>query len=226
LSGGGYIVRMLARFLVLLMAVAVFGLAGCKSDFSPSFEAFSRNKLAVLARNMESTRDAQTAASDQVTAAAQTIRREAWTGADPAQSYDLARRLDSVCESRVRSAHSRLKVLRTNGEDFFRQWSKELAEYEDKDLRESSQQNRLKVKAKFDAAIDQMKKADAATAPALTALQDQVLFLNHHRNVPTVPERPPNSRDPSGPAELLAEQTAVGARLATEFVESVKSSPK
>jgi hypothetical protein len=212
--------------LIVLLALVGACLSGCHDNLSPSFEAFSRNRLAVLARNMESTRDAQNAASEQVTTTVQTIKRDAWTGADPAQAYDLTRRLESASESRIRNAHSRLKVVKTNGEDFFRQWAKENTEYSDRDLRESSRQNRVKVQAEFDAAIAQMKKADAATEPVLTAIRDQVLFLKHHRNSAAVPARPANSSDPAIPAEALAEQTAVAARVATEFAASARASPK
>src|SRR6476620_2974393 len=145
---------------IVLLALISACLAGCRHDFSPSFEAFSRNRLAVLARNFETTRDAQNATSEQVTTTVQTIKRDAWTGADPAQAYDSIRRLESACDSRLRNSHARLKMVQSSGEDFFRQWARENTEYEDKDLRESSRQNRVKVKAEFDATIAQMKKAD------------------------------------------------------------------
>jgi hypothetical protein len=221
----GYIVPM-QPILIALLAVVSACVAGCRSDFSPSFEAFSRNRLAVLAHNMESTRDSQNEASQQVTATVQAIKRDAWTGADPAQAYDQIRRLEAACDTRIRSARARLKLVQSSGDDFFGQWAKENTEYQDKDLRESSRQNRLRVKADYDAAIAQMKQADAATEPAITAIRDQVLFLKHHRNSPAVPERPANSSDPAIPAEALAEQTAAAAKLATAFAASARASPK
>jgi hypothetical protein len=201
--------------------------AGCRAPAgpSPSFEAFSRNKLAVLARNIESTRDAQTAAADQVLESIQTIKREAWTGAEPGQAYDQTRRLLAVAESRARNAHARVRVVENNGRDFFLQWSKEASEYQDQDLRESSRQNRLRVKAAFDKAIEAMKAADEATEPPLLAIRDQMLFLKHHRNSERVPPRPQNSADPMIPAETLMKATQRAAGLADAFVGTTRAEP-
>jgi hypothetical protein len=213
-----------ARLFLAVLCLLIAGAGGChESKLSPSFETSSRNRLAVLARNMQSTLEAQQAAAEQISKGIQTIKTEAWTGADPAEAYDVARRVDASSETRVRNAHGRIKVVQSNGEDLFSQWSKENDEYQDKDLRESSRQNRLKVKASFDAAIEQMKKADAATEPALTAIRDQVLFLKHHRNSPTVPERPGFSADPALPAEALVKATNLAATLTQQFVDSART---
>src|SRR5436190_1298115 len=92
--------------------VAMVALSGCRDgELSPTFEAFSRNKLAVLARNVETARDAQTGAAEQITSSIEQIKKDAWTGADPAQAFDLARRLESSCKTRVRSAHDRIKSV-------------------------------------------------------------------------------------------------------------------
>jgi hypothetical protein len=213
-----------ARLFLAVLCLVVAAAAGCHdTELSPSFETSSRNRLAVLARNMQSTLEAQQAAAEQISKGVQTIKTEAWTGADPAEAYDVARRVDSSSETRVRNAHGRIKVVQSNGEDLFSQWDKENDEYTDKDLRESSRQNRLKVKAAFDAAIEQMKKADEATEPALAAIRDQVLFLKHHRNSATVPERPSFSADPALPADALVKVTNLAATLTQQFVDSAKT---
>jgi len=175
-----------------------------------------------LSRNLESTRDAQKTATDELVASIEAIKAKTGTGADPGQSYDIARRALATCESRVRAAHNRIRVVETNGQDFFHQWSKENTEYEDRDLKESSRQNRVKLKASFESVIHDMWKADDACRPVLTAIRDQMLFLKHHRNAPAVPERPPGSSDPALPAEALAKQTELAGRRAEEFVASAR----
>ncbi len=156
-----------ARLLLAVLCLVTAAAGGCHdAELSPSFETSSRNRLAVLARNMTSTLEAQQAAAEKISTGIQTIKTEAWTGADPSDAYDVAHRVDSASETRVRNARGRIKVVQSNGEDLFSQWAKENDEYTDKDLKESSRQNRLKVKAAFDAAIEQMKKADEATEPA------------------------------------------------------------
>ena len=122
--------------------------------------------------------------------------------------------------------HGRIKYVETNGEDCFRQWAKEIGEYSDRDLKESSRQNRLKVKAMFDAAITQMKAADDATRDALVAIRDQELYIKHHRNSESLPARPTTSADPGVPAEALAKKTALAAEKADAFVASVRPNPQ
>src|SRR4051812_31159272 len=106
--GCGYSPAMLARiFRSLLLLMLVTTLSGCASGPSANFEAFSRNRLAVLARNLESTRDAQKIATDQLVAAVDVIKKETGEGADPAKAYEVARRTLATSESRVRAAHNR-----------------------------------------------------------------------------------------------------------------------
>jgi hypothetical protein len=180
----------------------------------------------VLARYFESTRDSQQAAAEQVTSTVETIKREAWTGADSAAAYDQIKRLVASCETRVRTAHARLTMLQSSGEDLFDQWAREIREYQDGDLRQSARQSRSKVLAEFNDAMGKMRSADGATEPALGALRDQVLFIKHHRDTPTLPPRPEGAADPAVPAKTLADKTEVAAKAAGEFAASARGSEK
>jgi hypothetical protein len=214
-----------SKLVVVVLAVALASLGGCRSDFSPTFEAFSQNKLAVLARNTESVRDSQKAASEQITKTVERIKQEAWTGANPMDAYDMARRAESSCETRVRAAQERLKLVEASADLFFSQWRREIREYEDSALKASSRDNLARMEKSFNDALAQMHKADDGTQPALAAIQDQVLFLKHHRNFPEVPERPPNSADPTPPAERLVELTEAASRAADDFAAAARSMP-
>src|SRR3954471_2300522 len=111
--------RLLSAFSALcsLCSLWLVILPGCAEGPRPSFEAFARNKLGVLARNIESTRDAQKAATDQLAKSVEQIKLETGEGAAPAQSYELARRMLATSETRVRMAHSRVHVVKNDGAD-------------------------------------------------------------------------------------------------------------
>jgi hypothetical protein len=68
----------------------------------------------------------------------------------------------------------------------FDEWESELEQYNNKDLRRTSEQKLKQTQGRYDQLISAMKKAERKIAPVLSAFRDQVLFLKHNLNAQAV----------------------------------------
>ena len=64
----------------------------------------------------------------------------------------------------------------------FDEWSEELTQYSNADLRRKSQAQLSKTQRQYKKLIKTMRKAESSIAPVLTVFNDQVLFLKHNLN--------------------------------------------
>jgi hypothetical protein len=202
-----------------LCGLLAFGAAGCVTDKDPArFDAFSENKMASVGRSVESARDAYVRAHDQIVEAVRTIRERAWTGSRPQEAYDLTRRLLARCESRLHSASRRLVSARAAAAEHFDQWGRELDDYEDKTLREESRRSLNEYKARFRTVAEEMERAGKEMEKVVAAIQDQMLFIKHHRNDAALPPRPQPEVDWEARMNPMMGQTDLAVLRADEFI--------
>jgi hypothetical protein len=209
---------------LFLCVIVGLGLGGCVTDKDPArFDAFTHNKMAVLARNIESARDAHVLAGEQIVEAVRKIKAEASTGARPQEAYDLTRRQLARCESRRHSADRRLKLARNSANEHFSQWGRELEDYDDKTLREASRRSLNDYKARFRVVAEQMDQAGNEMERVVAAIQDQMLFVKHHRNTAALPPRPQPEVDLEALAEPMMNQIGLVVLRADEFVDRTRA---
>lgn len=96
--------------------------------------------------------------------------------------YYLLNRQYLFCCSRSEAVSQRIRAIEEVSEALFREWEKELGEYQSRTLRNHSK-NQLKLaKQHYAKLIKAMHKAEAKIQPVLAAFKDQVLFLKHNLN--------------------------------------------
>jgi hypothetical protein len=85
-------------------------------------------------------------------------------------------------ESRARDIHDHVKGVKDVSSDLFREWEKELGQYNDRALRAESERELRATKRRTEGVIAAMEKADKRVDPVLQPLRDRVLFLKHNLN--------------------------------------------
>jgi hypothetical protein len=68
----------------------------------------------------------------------------------------------------------------------FKEWNSELSEYQNADLRRSSEQKLNQTKDRYNQLITVMKQASSKMDPVLAAFHDQVLYLKHNLNADAI----------------------------------------
>ncbi|HYE61606.1 MAG TPA: DUF2959 family protein [Phycisphaerales bacterium] len=210
---------MIRRLILVLALGSVLPLASCVTDRQPArFDAFSRNRMEVLVRQVTSARDAHSAATDQIVDTLRAVRRKAWTGAEPQEAYDLVRRMLATCESRYHTAKLRRDRMEETGREFFDQWGREVEDYADETLRQESRRNLNDFKDRLKVVVRQMEQAEQEMDKVIGVVQDQMLFIKHHRTSAALPPRPGPEVEPVVQAETLVNMTGITVLRADDFI--------
>ena len=79
-------------------------------------------------------------------------------------------------------AATSLESVESVAEALFKEWSKELGDYTDPNLRRSSQRKLDMTRQQYDTLIASMRNARSKIDPVLDVLRDQTLYLKHNLN--------------------------------------------
>lgn len=174
------------RTALLLLLVATF-LAGCQSVRYRTLEAIGVEKRDILSARVESARDAQDDAREEFSSALDQFR--ATVAFDGGELETLYNRLNRAYERSLADAtrvRDRIERVRDVAEDLFEEWTDELDQYENADLRRRSAELLRETKSRYERMIAAMERAEATMDPVLQAFQDQVLFLKHNLNAQAI----------------------------------------
>ncbi len=175
----------LAR-LTLLLAL-LLSAVGCKSTYYSAWEKLGYHKRDILTERVTEARDGQAAAQKQFTSALDQFKSVVNVdgGALEAKYTKLKGELDRS-EAAAAAVRKRIASVDTVANDLFKEWTAELAQYNDPKLRAASEQQLGKTREQFAQLMGAMKKAEGKMEPVLVAFRDQVLFLKHNLNAKAV----------------------------------------
>ena len=170
---------------LLLLGVSV--LTGCQSAYYAAAEKVGYAKRDILVSRVESARDAQLDAKNEITDALTEFRKVVnFEGGELESRYkSLAAKLQDS-EDAANAVHKRIRDVEDVAAALFREWRDELAQYSSAELRAKSEQQLKQTRARYDEMIGAMKRAESRLEPALRPLRDQVLFLKHNLNAQAI----------------------------------------
>ncbi len=176
------------KFLLRLALVwLAINLTACSGVYYKGLEKIGIPKREVMVHRVEKARDTQQetkqqfkSALEQFTAATQ------FKGGDLEATYN---KLNAEYEASVKQADEvtkRISDIEDVSEALFSEWEKELTEYSNASLRQSSQQKLVTTRRHYKQLITAMRQAEAKIEPVLSVFRDQVLFLKHNLNAQAI----------------------------------------
>jgi hypothetical protein len=166
-------------------------------------EKLGYEKRDLLVDRVEDAREAQEAAKEQFESAlAQFIAVTNFEGGELERQYNNLKDEYERSESRAKAVHERIDEVDRVAGDLFAEWTRELKEYTDPNLRRSSQKQLTATQARYKKLITVMRSAEKRLDPVLAAFRDRVLFLKHNLNAQAI-------------ASLRAERAKVEADIST-----------
>ena len=170
-----------------LLLLSASMLMGCQSAYYAAAEKVGYAKRDILVSRVESARDAQLDAKNEITDALTEFRKVVnFEGGELESRYtSLAAKL-ADSEDAANAVHKRIRDVEDVAEALFREWRDELAQYSSAELRAKSEQQLKQTRARYDEMIGAMKRAEGRLEPALRPLRDQVLFLKHNLNAQAI----------------------------------------
>lgn len=173
------------RMVFFILAASL--LCGCQSTYYAAAEKVGYAKRDILVSRVESARDAQVDAKEEITDALTEFRKVVSVngGELEARYKSLAAQLEES-EEASQTVSKRIRDIEDVAGALFKEWNEELAQYSNASLRAKSEQQLQQTRASYDQMIGAMRRAESRLEPALQPLRDQVLFLKHNLNARAV----------------------------------------
>ncbi len=168
---------------VVLAALAVLALASCSSTYYKALETFGVEKRDLLVSRVEAAKGAQEDVQEQFRDALEQFQAlVGYDGGDLEKLYDQLSDEYDDSVSRADTVRDRIAAVKKVGGDLFREWTRELEEYSDANLRRRSEGQMNGTRRDYDQLVRKMEKAAGRMDPVLRTMKDHVLFLKHNLN--------------------------------------------
>lgn len=211
---------------LLVLALAVVTLTGCRSAYYGMMETFGYQKRDLLVSRVKEAQSSQEAAKVEFKDALEKFRSVV-NIKDPDTAaledlYDSLKGKLASSESQAADVSKRIAKVKEVSEDLFAEWEKELDQYQSAELRRQSESQLRETKRRYDQLIRAMEKAESKMQPVLTMFRDQVLFLKHNLNAKAIASLQTVVKGLEGDTALLIADMEKSIAEAEAFVKEMK----
>ena len=208
--------------LFLLCALAA-AMGGCKSAYYSVWEKLGWAKRDLLVDAVKEAREEQVEAQKEFKTTFQRFQElTGYSGGDLEAKY---KKLNSAYDDSVDQANTvRKKIADVNAvaTDLFKEWEKEIAEYDNPELKKSSQQKLGDTRQKYQQMFTAMKNAESRMDPVLKVFGDQVRYLKHSLNAAAITSLQTTVTGIEGDVTRLISEMEASIREADEFIKQLK----
>ncbi len=208
-------------FILFLSAVL---LSGCASTYYNAMEKVGIHKRDILVDRVEDARDAQQESKEEFKSALEKFSHVLnFDGGELEEKYeDLKDKYESSKEA-AESVSDRISDIEDVANALFSEWSEELKQYSNANLRRSSERKLRDTKSQYQKLISSMKKAESKMQPVLAAFNDQVLFMKHNLNAKAISSLQPELTKIEGNVARLIKEMEASISEANSFIESMNA---
>ncbi len=167
----------------LLLVPFILLAAGCETAYYDAMEQFGVHKREILIDRIEDAQDAQEEGQEQFKDALEQF--QAVVNFDGGNLEAVYNELDDEYEASVSAADNirdRIDAVENVAEALFTEWSAELAEYSNQNLRRDSERQLNETRRRYERLMGSMRNAEKTIDPVLASLKDNVLYLKHNLN--------------------------------------------
>ena len=214
------------RHMLTLRLIGLVGLAlaaaSCENAYYRAMEAAGTYKRDLLVDRVEDVRDTQQEAKQQFrTAYDRFAALVGFDGGDLEATYDDLRSQLEASEARAEAVRRHIADVRDVARALFDEWEKELDDYDDDELRLSSEIQLRDTQKRFAVLLRAMKRAEGKMEPILAAFRDQVLFLKHNLNARAVASLEENAAALESDVAALIADMEVSIEEANAFIDAM-----
>ena len=168
---------------IVLLLLAGAGSSACNSIYYHAMKKFGWEKRDILVKRVREAREAQAEAQKEFKTSLERIR--AIVDVDGGALEEKYNKLNDELkrsEDRAKKVDDRINAVRNVSKDLFKEWQDELGKYSDRQLRQESERELKDTRARTEALVGSMARAQKRIEPVLKPLRDRVLFLKHNLN--------------------------------------------
>lgn len=209
--------------LVLLASIPLFLAAvSCRNVVYSTYEKFGVYKRDLLKKRVVAARDEEKGAQQEFKDAL--TRLKELTGFEGGELEKRYRQLQSSYDdaaARVAVVHKRVEEVETVAGDLFAEWEKENRQIETPELRQTSRQQLVDTRQRYDQMLIALKRAERSMDPVLHKLHDYVLALKHTLNAQAIASLGGESEKIQADVSRLIEDMNTAIASADEFIRQL-----
>ena len=172
---------------IVTLVFLMFFFSGCSKTYYSAMEKVGIHKRDIMVDRVEEARDSQADAQEQFKSALEQFDSVVkLKETDLKKAYDRLNSEYEDCEEAAETVSNRIEKVESVSEDLFDEWEQELTEYQNKELRRSSQQQLNTTQKRYKKMLASMHQAEASMTPVLKIFKDNVLFLKHNLNAQAI----------------------------------------
>ncbi|HEY7119573.1 MAG TPA: DUF2959 domain-containing protein [Tepidisphaeraceae bacterium] len=204
----------------VLLCVAT---AGCKSAYYGTWEKLGWAKRDILVDRVKDAKDDQEAAKKQFQSALEQFQAmTGFQGGELEAKYKKLNKEYESCESRANDVRKHIASVDSVAQDLFAEWQKELGQYDNAELKQSSEQKLRETKDRYNQMYSAMKNAESKMDPVLKTFKTQVLYLKHNLNAQAIASLQTQVTGIQGDVDKLIKDMDASIQEANSFISQMK----
>lgn len=211
---------------VLLLACCILfisTLSSCSSAYYGAMEKVGVHKRDILVDRVEEGRDSQKDAQKQFQSALEqfdsVVKLEE---TDLKKAYDKLNKEYEESRAAADEVTNRIDNIENVADALFKEWKGELKEYQNKDLRRSSEKQLKDTKSRYKDMLASMRDAEETMEPVLKIFHDNVLFLKHNLNAQAIGSLQSEFANLEGQIGELIKSMNVAIASSDEFIADLQ----
>lgn len=201
-------------------------LGGCAATGVALREQFGIAKRQQLVDRVEEARDSQNAAKEQFDSALQeflSVTGQAGKGGELESRYNKFKKEYERCDSRAKAVSDRISSVEYVANKLFREWESEITQYQNANLKATSQKMLDDTKVRYGQLLGAMKSAESKMKPVLAAFKDQELFLKHNLNAQAIASLQGTATEIQNDVSQLIREMEASINEANEFISQMQT---
>ena len=167
----------------IVLFTLILLLAGCGAAYYDAWEQVGVHKRDILVDRIEDTQEAQEETQEQFKDTLEQYKAVVnFDGGDREKLYNKLNAEYEDSEQAAKAISVHIDSVEDVAEDLFEEWEDELAQIQNRTLRDDSAKKLHDTRYKYQQMVKSMRKAEKSVHSVLTTLRDQVLYLKHNLN--------------------------------------------
>lgn len=206
----------------LFLSAVVLTLAACNTVYYAAWEKLGYEKRDLLKSAVKKARGEQKEAGEQFQDALTQLKKLTnYNGGNLESAYNRFKGEYEDCESQASDVRRQIREVDTVARDLFREWEKEIRQYESASLAADSRRKLADTRARFEPLSRSLHAAEATMDPVLRQFRDQVLYLKHNLNAAAIGSLRGTADNIQGDIHRLLDQMNRSIAEADRFIQTL-----
>lgn len=206
----------------LLLASLVFTLASCNTVYYAAWEKLGYEKRDLLKSAVKAARGEQKEAGEEFQDALTQLQKlTGYSGGNLESAYNRFKGEYEDCEAQATRVREEIREVDTVARDLFREWEREIRQYESASLAADSRRKLADTRSRFEQLSSSLHAAEATMEPVLRQFRDQALYLKHNLNAAAVGSLRGKADNIQGDIQRLLAQMNRSIAEADRFIQTL-----